>query len=146
MTLNKACNLFESLISESDKKSAKKVYQEFIQILSSLESKDLSKIETQSIEQKLDALDLNSNSKKSRRYFSKALNQFKEYLKAEFSLITKGHYTALGMALGMCFGVAAGSLIDRGMGTSSGLAIGMAIGVAIGRYMDNEASKQGKVI
>jgi hypothetical protein len=50
------------------------------------------------------------------------------------------------MALGMCFGVAAGSLIDRGMGTSSGLAIGMAIGVAIGRYMDNEASKQGKVI
>jgi hypothetical protein len=64
MTLNKACNLFESLISESDKKSAKKVYQEFIQILSSLESKDLSKIETQSIEQKLDALDLNSNSKK----------------------------------------------------------------------------------
>jgi len=146
MTLNKAYNLFESLASESDKNSEKKVYQEFIQILGSLENRDFSESDIQSIEQKLDALDLNSNSKKSKRYFSKALNKFKEYLKAEFSLITKGHYTALGMALGMCFGVAAGSLIDRGMGTSLGLAIGMAIGVVVGRYMDNEANKQGKVI
>ena len=146
MTLEKAYNLFESLVSKTDKKSEKKVYQEFIQILSSLENRDLSESEILSIEQKLDALDLNSERKKSRRYFSKALNQFKEYLKVEFSLITKGHYTALGMALGMCFGVAAGSLIERGMGTSSGLAIGMAIGMLIGRYMDNEASKEGKVI
>ncbi len=146
MTLNKAYDFFESLVSETSKKSEIKVYQEFIQILSGLGKRNLSEREILSIELELDALDLYSNPNNNKKYFNKALSKFKEYLKIEFSLISEGYYTALGMSLGICFGVAFGSLIDEKLGVSTGLVVGMVIGLLIGSYLDNQAKAQGKVI
>ncbi len=45
MTLKYVSNLFENLIDETSKKSEIKIYQEFIQIITSLENKDLSENE-----------------------------------------------------------------------------------------------------
>jgi len=47
MKLNEAYNLFQSLIFETSKKSEKLVYQEFIEILSNLENRDLLESEIQ---------------------------------------------------------------------------------------------------
>jgi hypothetical protein len=56
MTLKYVSNLFENLIDETSKKSEIKIYQEFIQIITSLENKDLSENEIKSIEKELDRI------------------------------------------------------------------------------------------
>ncbi|MFT4738811.1 MAG: hypothetical protein ACI8QD_002939 [Cyclobacteriaceae bacterium] len=150
MTLKNAFNYFESLVSKTSKKSERKVYQEFIRIITSLEKRDLSETEIQSVETQLDALDLNSTSANTRKYFKKALEQFKKYLKETFSLTTKAYYAEMGTALGMSFGVMFGlvflSSFERSMGLSLGMMVGMFIGLIIGRQMDSQAEAAGNMI
>ncbi len=150
MTLLKAIDDFENLLSETSKKSEIKIYNEFIQILRSLKKKNLSEVEIQSIEEKLDALDLNSVETINKRYFSQTLKQFKKYLKDTHSLTSKGHYTNLGVGLGASFGVLVGivllSSFERSVGISLGISLGMLIGLIIGRNMDLKAKVSGKIL
>tara|TARA_B100000809_G_scaffold266760_2_gene331288 strand:- start:23124 stop:23564 length:441 start_codon:yes stop_codon:yes gene_type:complete len=146
MKLKTAKKVFDNLVSDTIKNSENKVYQDFILILTSLEKRDLSEKEMQSIELELDRLKLEEPTKNNRRYYKKSLNQFKEFLRTKFSLTSKRHYTSIGMSLGMCFGVVFGSLIERTKGISMGLSFGMLIGLLIGVYMDNQAASQGRVI
>lgn len=146
MTINTAHTLFETLESETSKKSELKVYTKFLHILSELKTRDFSEGEIKAVEKELDSLALEANPKNRKRYYTKALNKFETYLKDIFSLTTSGYYTGLGMVLGMCFGLAAGSLIDRTMGVSSGLALGMLIGLCIGGYLDSKAKIAGKMM
>ncbi|MFT5056042.1 MAG: hypothetical protein ACI80H_000749 [Pseudoalteromonas distincta] len=143
MTITKAHSIFEKLVSKTTKKSELKVYTKFLHILSKLKTRNFSEEETLAIETELDSLALESNPRNRKRQYTKALSKFETYLKDTFSLTTSGYYTRLGMALGMCFGVAGGSLIDRTMGVSSGLALGMLIGLCIGRHMDSLAKVAG---
>ena len=71
MTLKNVSDLFENLIDETSKKSEIKIYQEFIQIITSLENKDLSENEIKSIETELDRMKLDSNSLNRRKYYKK---------------------------------------------------------------------------
>lgn len=150
MTLKNAVNFFESLIAETGKKSETKVYQEFIQIITGLEKRNLSEPEIQSIETELDALDLNSTTKNKKQYFIKALKLFQKYLKDTLSLTSKGYYTNIGLGLGLSFGILFGivflSGLERSLGISLGLSIGMLIGLIIGRYMDAQAKTAGKML
>ncbi len=146
MTINNTINLFKSLTIDASKKSEIKIYEDFIQILNDLKKRNLSEDEIQSIELELGNLQLKSNPNNRKKYYKNALRQFKKYLKAEFSLVSKGYYTAIGISLGLCFGVAFGSLIEEKLGLSSGLAIGMFIGLIIGRNMDTQAEKEGRVL
>lgn len=150
MKLQEALNYFKKLESKTTKKSEIKIYQKFIQILTGLESKDLSDFEIQSIELKLDALDLNSNTTNTKRHFIKALHQFQNYLKDSFSLTTKGYYTSMGIGLGASFGIILGIVLlsgfERSLGISFGISIGMLIGLIIGRNMDSQAMALGKTI
>lgn len=146
MTINTAHTLFETLESETSKKSELKVYTKFLHILSELKTRDFSEGEIKAVEKELDSLALEANPKNRKRYYTKALNKFETYLKDIFSLTTSGYYTGLGMVLGMCFGLAAGSLIDRTMGVSSGLALGMLIGLCIGGYLDSKAKIAGNMM
>tara|TARA_R110002050_G_scaffold94765_2_gene197175 strand:+ start:28157 stop:28615 length:459 start_codon:yes stop_codon:yes gene_type:complete len=145
MNIIQASVFFEKLLEESENKREIKVYRSFIAILSNLKSRDLTEEELFLIENEIKVLNLRSYPKNKRKYFGKKLNVFKAYLKAEFSLISEGYYTSLGMGLGMCFGVAIGSSLG-GSGTSMGIAIGMAIGLVIGRTKDVEAEKQNRVL
>jgi hypothetical protein len=146
MTLKNALNYFKSLVSETRKKSEIKVYQDFIQIISSLEKRELSETEIQAIETELDALDLNSATAPNKRYYKKALQQFKKYLKNAFSLTTKGYYTNMGVGLGTLFGVLFGVVFLGSFERSMGISLGMLMGLLIGRHLDAQAEASGMVV
>ena len=150
MTLKNAINFFESLATETSKESEIKVYQEFIQIISSLEMKDLSKNEIQSIETELDNLNLKSNFVNRKKYFNKAISDFKKYLRDTFSLTPKGYYTTfyggLGLTFGLLFGVAILSSLERSLGISLGLIGGMVVGSIMGRSKDAQVKTAGKML
>ena len=150
MKLKNALQLFENLVSGTNEKSEIKIFQEFIQILNSLKEKNLSEAEIQLIETKLDTLELNSAHTRSKKHFSKALKLFKQYLKATFSLTSKGYYTNLGLALGSSFGILFGIVIlsrfERSLGIALGISLGMIVGLTIGRNLDAQAKAADKMV
>lgn len=150
MTLKNAIDFFESLAAETSRKSEIRVYQEFVKIITSLEKKGLSENDIQSIESELDRLHLKSNSLNRKKYFKKALSDFKKYLKDTFSLTIEGYYTTLygglGLIFGLLFGVAILSNLERSLGISLGLIGGMVVGSIMGRSKDAQAKTSGKML
>ena len=150
MTLENALTHFKNLKSGSTKKAEIKVYQQFIQILMSLQERNLSGPDVQSIEQVLDGLELNSATPKNNRFYTKALRQFQKYLKDTYSLTTKRYYTQMGLGLGASFGVVFGVVVlpnfERSLGISMGISLGMIIGLVIGHHLDAQAMASGKVL
>ncbi|WP_439132324.1 hypothetical protein [Polaribacter sp.] len=150
MTLKNVINFFENLEAETSSKSEIKIYQEFIQIITSLEAKNLSDTKIQSLETELDHLNLTSNPENRKKYFKKSLSVFKKYLKDTFSLIPKGYYTTLysglGLSFGLLFGVAILHNLERSLGISLGLIGGMLVGSIMGRSKDAQAKEAGNVL
>ncbi len=147
MTINNATKLFESLKSQTEKKSELKIYKEFVEILMALENRDMTEIELESIETALNKLELKVHNENNRKFFRRKLRKFKEYLKEEFSLITKGYYATMGTGIGMTFGLAIGtSIFGVDSGVTIGMMFGMFFGFIIGRYMDSEAKKENRVL
>ena len=141
MKLDVASDFFKSLKTEANKKSEIKVYDNFIGILTDLKNRQLTEEQLESIEEKLEFFDLETNPENKKRYYSRKLTEFKKYLKDKFSLISEGYNAEIGLALGLAFGVAFGSVFGMGVGIS----LGMVFGLAIGTYMDSEAKKQNLV-
>ena len=150
MTLQEAYNFFESLKTETTKKSEIKVYEKFLHILSELKIRALSQNEIHSIETELDSLNLESNLENRKNHFKKALTKFEKYLKDTFTLTTKGYYTERSIGYGVLFGVVAGVLFgerfEKSLGLSLGISIGMLIGAFIGRHMDSQAKAAGNML
>jgi len=150
MTLQEAYNFFESLNIETTDKTEIKVYEKFLHILTGLKNREFLKDEIQSIETELDSLNLESNPGKRKKYFRKALSNFKKYLKDTFSLTLKDYYTKLGVGLGSSFGILFGVVFlsswERSLGISLGMIIGMLIGVTIGRSMNTKAKNESRVL
>ena len=150
MTLKEATNFFESLVKQSSNKKDIKRYQNFIDVLNKLKSRDFSEDQLRSLEEKLDSLNLRIDQATDRKVFKRAIEEFKKYLKDTYSLTTVGYYTNAGAAMGMLFGVVAGVLIGerfgKSMGISFGIGIGMIIGAGIGRHLDAKAVAEGNVI
>jgi len=150
MTLQETQNLFESLKKRTTEKSEFKVYDQFIDILKKLENREFTNDEIQSIELELDSLKLKSNPENKKKYFKKAISDFKKYLKDSFSLTTRGYYTTfyggLGLVFGLLFGVAILSNLERSLGISLGLIGGMVVGSIIGRNKDAQAKSTGKML
>lgn len=63
MNINDTSELLNTLLSETDKKSEKKVYTCFIQTLSSLEKRGLTENQSQLIQEKLSLLNLKATKK-----------------------------------------------------------------------------------
>jgi len=143
MNIYEASDLFKKLITETDEESEIRVYHQFISILSDLENKTLTDEQLLSIERELDTINLNVNSKNRKEHFKLKLKQFVKFLKENTSLISEGHYAALGTGLGICFGVAFGASFDN---VAYGLISGMLIGLIIGAVIDSKAKKEGKVL
>ncbi|MTI40037.1 hypothetical protein [Fulvivirga lutimaris] len=150
MTLQEALQYLRKLESEAKEKSEIMIYQNFIHILTNLENRDFSENEVQTIETELTALESNSDTGNKKRHFRKVLQQFKRFLNDTFSLITKGHYTNMGLGLGASFGVVFGIVIlsnfERSLGISFGITIGMTIGLIIGKNLDSQAQASGRII
>lgn len=145
MTIIDTIVFFERLLKGTTKKREAKVYKNFIGILSGLETRDFLEEELQTIQSKIESLDLKSNAENKRNYYAKKLQVFKTFLKKEFSLITEGYYMSLGIGLGLCFGVAIGTSFGP-QGSSMGVSLGMLIGLVIGRAKDLEAEKDNRVL
>ena len=149
MTLDDAYNFFESLKTETTKKSEIKIYEKFLHILTELKTRAFSEEEIQSIETELDRLNLESNPKNRKKYFKKALTKFEKHLKDTFTLTTKGYYTHLYGGLGLSFGLVWGVAILSNLGSlgiSLGLIGGMVVGSFIGRNKDAEAKAAGNIL
>lgn len=150
MTLPQYYNLFEDLKIKATTKSEIKTHTKFLYIITKLRGREFSKDQIKSIETKLDSLNLESNPKNRNRYFIKALRQFEQFIKTQFSLTTKGYYTNQGIALGSSSGVFLGIIFlsnrERSLGISLGLIIGMVIGLTIGKQMDLKAADEGRVL
>ncbi len=154
MTINETIDFFKRLVIETDKKSEIRVYKKFIAVLSDLVNNNLSEIQIQSIEKKLEDLQLNVNQENRKKYFNKKYNELLKFLKDEFSLISEGYYTGIGMIFGMIFGNSLGLTIGIIIGEGNGIAIGLSMGTGIGMTLgmlfgvtkDAEAKKQGRVL
>ena len=150
MTLQEAYNIFESLKTETTKKSEIKVYEKFLHILSKLKIREFSKDEIESIEATLEDLQLEVNHENRKRHFKKSLSKFEDYLRLTFLLTSKGYYTnryaALGLSFGLLFGLTILSNLERSLGFSLGLIGGLVVGSVIGRKKDKEAKANGKVL
>ncbi len=150
MTIQEAYNFFESLKTETTKKSEIKVYEKFLHILNGLKNRAFSEDEIHSIETELDRLNLKSNPNNRKNYFKKSLSEFESYLKGTFSLTPAGYYTklygGLGLIFGLLFGVAILSNLERSLGISLGLIGGMVVGSIMGRNKEAEAKAAGKML
>jgi len=154
MDINKASELLNILLAQTDKKRERKVYNCFIRTLTSLEKRDLTENQLQLIEEKLASLNLKATPKNKKKYYKKRLSEFRTFLKKEFSFTTEKYYTELGMIYGMIFGtsigLSIGTAINPAFGTSIGMSVGTGIGMAIGMMYgarkDAEAKRLGRVI
>jgi len=150
MTQQEAYKIIESLKNNTTNTSEIKVYKNFLDILTKLESRAFSKDEIQPIETKLDSLNLESNPDNRNTYFKELLKEFKKYLKEKHALISAGHYTKIGVTTGAAFGIIAGIIIgerfEKSLGIALGIGIGMLIGAFVGRKKDAQAKAEGKVL
>ncbi len=84
--------------------------------------------------------------KDQQKNFPKKINSIVKHLQKEHKLVTKGHYSRMGVGIGFAIGVAIGATIGaRVDNTGIGFPIGIA-GILVGRYLDNKAKKEGRII
>ncbi|MBC3758344.1 hypothetical protein H7U19_08015 [Hyunsoonleella sp. SJ7] len=154
MNIDDTLELLSTLLSKTDKKSEKRIYNGFIRILSSLKKKDLTENQLQLIQEKLSSLKLKEAKGNRKKYYEKKFSEFRAFLKNEFSFTTEKYYTEKGMVYGIIFGpvigLSIGVVFDTALGTSMGLTIGTGIGMVLGMIYgaskDAEAKKLGRII
>lgn len=118
MKIKDTINFIQDLNNNTQKKSEKNFYNNFTNILSSLEKKDLNKGQIVLIENKLEELDLMSIQDNRIKYLKWKLREFTQFLEKEFSFIEQWHYVSLGMVYWMMIwlAVAWSTWFDFGMG------------------------------
>ena len=154
MDINDTSELLNTLSSQTDKKSEKKIYNCFIRILTSLKNRDLTENQLQLIQEKLSSLNLKATTENRKKYYKQKLSEFKAFLKNEFSFTTEKYYTEIGMVYGMIFGtgiglsigIAINPILGTSIGLSIGTGIGMVLGMVYGARKDADAKRQGRVI
>ncbi|CAL2101555.1 conserved protein of unknown function [Tenacibaculum sp. 190130A14a] len=154
MTINDTTKLFKNLLSQTNKKSERRIYNCFIQVLSSLEKKELTKEQIDRINNKLTSLNLKEIRANRRKLYSQRLNEFKTFLKSEFSFTTEKYYAGIYMAYGMVFGSGIGLSLGTAINPTWGLSLGMSMGTSMGMLFgmlygakkDAEAKRQGRVL
>lgn len=154
MKISEALNFFEILLQNTTKKSESNTYQRFRDILSNLNGRDLDDRQIDSIERKLDTFNLSPGAANNKKFLKQRLTEFIAYLKEEFSFVTPGYYTGIGMIYGVAFGSGIGMALGTPFGGGIGIAVGLSIGTGIGMTFgmvygaakDAEAEKQGRVL
>lgn len=150
MTIEEALNEIEKQISEKHANSKDKLYQKFVAILSLLKEREFSAEQKQALEKKLDELKLSALAHKDLKELKQNLASLLKFLKEELSLLSKGHYTSMGLGLGATFGLLFSivflSSLERSLGIALGISFGMVIGLSIGKRLDAQAEAAGMVL
>ena len=134
----------------SNRRSKRRLYSNFIQLLESLEFKSLSSEEIRSLERKLADLLWDLNIRSSARDLRYLLSDFKSFLKEELSLTSKGYYLYMGLVYGGGLGLFIGEIllgdIDQAMGLVIGISVGAVVGELIGSYIEKGIDASGNLI
>ncbi|WP_339789320.1 hypothetical protein [uncultured Imperialibacter sp.] len=146
MKIDEAIELLKTEKARAEKKSEIKILQNMIGILLDLQTRQLSAEDLAAVESELDVMELDAYQENRKRHLRRKLAKFQQFLKDKFSLIAKGHYTALGIAFGVAFGGMFGMMIDKTLGSSLGISFGIAFGLVVGRYLDAQAEAQNRVL
>lgn len=150
MKINQLCKNIEERLEQSTKRSEKKYYQRILQVINSLEERTLKGEDRQSIEEKIDELQLGMAPVSSFKEVKRSTQQFLEFLRTRFSLIPQGYYMTLGISFGLAFGAAFGPVIQSFTGNPSfmgvSISMGMVAGMLIGIHKDAEAERQDRVL
>ncbi|MFT4683093.1 MAG: hypothetical protein ACJAU0_002237 [Flavobacteriales bacterium] len=154
MNISDTSELLNSLLSDTDNKSEKKIYNCFIRTLSSLKNRDLSENQSHLILEKLSSLDLKTKTENRKKFYKQKLSEFKAFLKNEFSFTPEKYYTEIGVVYGMIFGAGIGLSIGTAINPTLGISIGLSIGTGVGMVLgmmfgarkDADAKREGRVI
>jgi len=153
MNINQTLDLFKKLLADTTQKREIGIYKRFIGLLSGLRKMELTNEQQQQVEEYINGLQLDTNTGRKHSYFTEKYTLFMHFLKTEFSFVTEGYYTAIGLSIGLSLGVGLGvsfGSIGGGIGTSFGMSmgagIGMVLGMLVGAFLDAEAKKNGKVL
>ncbi len=149
MSIKEASEFFKKIQLRTNSKREIKIYARFIGILEGLKNKDLTSDQTLQIEEQLDHLQLATYPENNKKYA-----EFANYLKTKFSLVTEGHYLAIGIGLGISFGAGMGVIFGTSFGGGDGIGIGISMGAGLGitfgmlwgKTKDAEAEKNGNVL
>ncbi|WP_299887719.1 hypothetical protein [uncultured Lacinutrix sp.] len=143
MIIDNTISFLKKLKTQNSSKKELDTYNAFIRVLTDVKHRNFNSLELNRIEQELELLDIELNTE--RKTLNKKLHQFFEFLKNEFSLISKDYYKNNYMALGMCFGSAAGIILGV-VSLPIGLVLGMVIGMYLGSEKDKKAKEEGRVL
>lgn len=149
MKIKETLNLFLNLKNDSVEKSEIKIYDKYIGILSDLKDRDLTQNQIESIESKLETLNLNAESGHNRKYLKQKLSEFQNFLKDKLTLVSEGYYAGIGAGIGIVLGSIFSMLFQTVLGTYSlliGINGGVILGAVLGSVRDSKAKKQGRVL
>ncbi len=150
MKIHQASEIFKDLLSETDKKSDKKIYQQLLGVLAHLKERDLTEEQLRAIEVEIGGLTLERPPASNLSHLKRDSRRFMKFPRDKLSFISEGHYLALGMGFGVAFSAAFGTIIEHFFGISAGAGIGMGmgmiVGMIIGIYMDKEAEKLNRLL
>lgn len=152
--LQETIDYLSSLMEATHVKKELRTYQSFISLLKDLQSKKLTKMDQEKIENQLTELKLTSDSTSKIKQIKKAKRIFMAFLQKTFAFITKDYYTgmymslglSIGMSLGMGIGVAFGMPKGLVFGMMTGMTIGMCIGLLLGNMKDAIAVREGRIL
>ena len=146
MKIHQASRIIEDKLEKSVNKSEKKTYHKLLGVLTHLKGRDLSEEQVRSIEEKIDELKLFTYGESTPKETKRSSAEFTKFVSDYLSLISEGHFTALGVSLGVAFGAAIHSVSGHSLDLGTGIGIGIAIGAAIGIFMDREAERKNQVL
>ena len=154
MKISETIDFFKELIGSSLSNAEMRTCLAFLKVLNNLNDREWTEEDLRKLEGKLKELELDAQTANRKKYLRKKYTALTAFLQKEFSLITQGSYTTMGMVFGMVFGqglgMAIGVALDPKMGIALGLTMGtgmgMALGIAIGVYREAAAKKEGRVL
>ena len=128
------------------------IYKQFDKLLTELKKKELSEVVIKSINDGVDQVNAVSGAdRKLRNQVRMTQSEVLKFIEIEMGLVAKNHYrntwmaigmTAIGIPMGVVFGMSLGNIAFMGIG----LPIGLAIGVAVGTGLDKKALEEGRQI
>jgi len=131
-----------------------KTFEQFALFLSDLESLNLEQGELNSIEAKIDKLNLKKEVKNKRRYLVKKWRELEGYLIKRHKIVRNGHYQSAGAAYGAIIGCLP-SFIPLALNASMfyivlvlilGFSFGIYLGYLVGKRFDLSALKENRVL
>lgn len=127
-----------------------KIYEQFQQLIIQLRAKELTVDSIQTINENIKPINISTlTGNKLQKLIKKHQTAILKHIEKEYKLTTKNYYrnlwmlfgfTAFGLPIGVCFGLALNNIGLMGLG----LPIGMVIGVIVGTQLDKRAQKDGK--